>query len=202
MRIVAGRHRGRTLIAPEGLAVRPTADRTREAIFNVLTHGKLVGGKLVGGKLAGGKLAGGADPLAEARVLDAFAGTGALGLEALSRGAARVTFMESQAAALAALRANLEALGEGENAEVLAVDVLRPPPAPAPCGIVLMDPPYNQGLAAPALAALAAAGWIAPGATVAVELMKAETFEAPAGFELRDARDYGKAKVAFLARSG
>lgn len=197
MRIVAGRHRGRTLIAPEGLAVRPTADRTREAIFNVLTHGKLVGGKLVGGKLAGG-----ADPLAEARVLDAFAGTGALGLEALSRGAARVTFMESQAAALAALRANLEALDEGENAEVLAVDVLRPPPAPAPCDVVLMDPPYNQGLAAPALAALAAAGWIAPGATVAVELMKAETFEAPAGFELRDARDYGKAKVAFLARSG
>lgn len=197
MRIVAGRHRGRTLIAPEGLAVRPTADRTREAIFNVLTHGKLVGGKRPGGKLAGG-----ADPLAEARVLDAFAGTGALGLEALSRGAARVTFMESQAAALAALRANLEALGEGEKAEVLAVDVLRPPPAPAPCGIVLMDPPYNQGLAAPALAALAAAGWIAPGATVAVELMKAETFEAPAGFELRDARDYGKAKVAFLARSG
>ena len=192
MRIVAGRHRGRTLIAPEGLAVRPTADRTREAIFNVLTHGKLVGGKL----------AGGADPLAEARVLDAFAGTGALGLEALSRGAARVTFMESQAAALAALRANLEALDEREKAEVLAVDVLRPPPAPAPCDVVLMDPPYNQGLAAPALAALAAAGWIAPGATVAVELMKAETFEAPAGFELRDARDYGKAKVAFLARSG
>ena len=187
MRIVAGRHRGRTLIAPEGLAVRPTADRTREAIFNVLTQGKL---------------AGGGNPLIDARVLDAFAGTGALGLEALSRGAARVTFMESQAAALATLRANLEALEETRNAEVLAIDVLRPPPAAAPCDIVLMDPPYNQGLAAPALTALAGSGWIAPGAIVAVELMKAEAFEAPEGFEVRDERGYGKAKVAFLAHSG
>ena len=187
MRIVAGRHRGRTLIAPDGLAVRPTADRTREAIFNVLTQGKL---------------AGGSNPLIGARVLDAFAGTGALGLEALSRGAAQLTFMESQAAALATLRANLEALEESERAEVLAVDVLRPPPAAAPCSIVLMDPPYNQGLAAPALTALAEAGWIAPGAIVAVELMKAEAFEAPAGFELCDLRSYGKAKVAFLTHSG
>ncbi len=187
MRIVAGRHRGRTLIAPDGLAVRPTADRTREAIFNVLTQGKL---------------AGGGNPLIEARVLDAFAGTGALGLEALSRGAARVTFMESQAAALATLRANLEALEESERAEVLAVDVLRPPPAAAPCAIVLMDPPYNQGLAAPALTALAEAGWIAEGALIAVELMKAEAFDAPEGFEELDLRSYGKAKVAFLTHSG
>lgn len=187
MRIVAGRHRGRTLIAPEGLAVRPTADRTREAIFNVLTQGKL---------------AGGGNPLVGARVLDAFAGTGALGLEALSRGAARVAFMESQAAALATLRANLESLEETERAEVLAVDVLRPPPAPEACTIVLMDPPYNQGLAAPALTALAGSGWIAPDAIVAVELMKAEAFEAPEGFELRDQRGYGKAKVAFLTHIG
>ena len=187
MRIVAGRHRGRTLLAPEGLAVRPTADRTREAIFNVLTQGKL---------------ADGGNPLIKARVLDAFAGTGALGLEALSRGAARVAFMESQAAALATLRANLEALEESGRAEVLAVDVLRPPPAAEACAIVLMDPPYNQGLAAPALTALAGSGWIAPGAIVAVELMKAEAFEAPAGFELRDQRSYGKAKVAFLAHIG
>ena len=187
MRIVAGRHRGRTLLAPEGRAVRPTADRTREAIFNVLTQGKL---------------AGGGNPLIEARVLDAFAGTGALGLEALSRGAARVAFMESQAAALATLRDNLEALEESARAEVLAVDVLRPPPAAEACTIVLMDPPYNQGLAAPALAALAEKGWIAPGAIIAVELMKAEAFEAPAGFELLDQRSYGKAKVAFLTHSG
>ena len=187
MRIVAGRHRGRTLLAPEGLAVRPTADRTREAIFNVLTQGKL---------------ADGGNPLIEARVLDAFAGTGALGLEALSRGATRVAFMESQAAALATLRANLESLDESERAEVLAVDVLRPPPAVEACAIVLMDPPYNQGLAAPALAALAGKGWIAPDAIVAVELMKAEAFEAPEGFELRDQRSYGKAKVAFLTHTG
>ena len=187
MRIVAGRHRGRTLIAPDGLAVRPTADRTREAIFNVLTQGKLAGGR---------------NPLIEARVLDAFAGTGALGLEALSRGAARVTFMESQAAALATLRANLEALEESERAEVLAVDVLRAPPAAAPCGVVLLDPPYNQGLAAPALTALAHGGWIAPGGIIAIELMKAEAFEVPEGFEVLDQRGYGKAKVAFLTHSG
>lgn len=187
MRIVAGRHRGRTLIAPEGLAVRPTADRTREAIFNVLTQGKL---------------AGGGNPLVGARVLDAFAGTGALGLEALSRRAARVAFMESQAAALATLRANLESLEETERAEVLAIDVLRPPPAPEACAIVLMDPPYNQGLAAPALTALAGSGWIALDAIVAVELMKAEAFVAPKGFELRDQRGYGKAKVAFLTHIG
>ena len=187
MRIVGGRHRGRRLIAPEGLAVRPTADRTRESLFNVLTQGRL---------------AADGDPLAGATLLDAFAGTGALGLEALSRGAAKVSFMESQSAALAALKANLDALGETANAEVLPVDVLRPPPAREPCAIVLMDPPYNQGLAAPALSALAAAGWIAPGALVAVELMKAEAFEAPADFEELDTRTYGKAKVVFLRGSG
>ena len=190
MRIVAGRFRGRPLAAPEGLAVRPTSDRAREALFNILVQGKIAerGPALTG-----------------ARVLDAFAGTGALGLEALSRGAAHVVFMEEHVAAEAVLHDNLRRLDVQDESTVLRADVLRPPPAArhgGPCGLVLMDPPYNQGLAAPALAALAAAGWIAPGATVAVELMKAETFEAPAGFELRDARDYGKAKVAFLARSG
>lgn len=187
MRIVAGRHRGRSLQAPEGLAVRPTADRTREAIFNVLTQGKLVAGQ---------------NPLPGARVLDAFAGTGALGLEALSRGAAAACFMESQAAALAALRDNIGLLGEGDKAEVLAVDVLRPPPAKGACQIVLMDPPYNQGLAEPALVALAETGWLAPGAVIAIELMKAETFTPPADFEELDVRTYGKAKVAFLAYMG
>jgi len=192
VRIVSGRYRGRRLIAPEGLAVRPTADRTREALFDILTHGRL----LQNGEAPG---------LRGATVLDAFAGTGALGLEALSRGAAHVTFMESHAAALAALRKNVLALDELGDASVYRADVLRPPPRPAeaePCTIVLMDPPYNQGLAGPALLALRAAGWLAPGALVSVELMKAEPLAPPEGFTVVDQRTYGKAKLVFLREGG
>ena len=188
MRIVAGRFRGRALAAPEGLAVRPTADRTREALFNILAQGKIAA---TGTPLRGG------------RVLDAFAGSGALGLEALSRGAGHVVFMEEHGLAEATLRDNIRALGAEAEATVLRADVLRPPPAErhgGPCALVLMDPPYNQGLAEPALTALAATGWIAPGALVTVELMKAEPFEVPAGFEVLDERTYGKAKVVFLRR--
>ncbi len=188
MRIVAGRFRGRPLAAPEGLAVRPTSDRTREALFNILTHGRIAA--------AGPGLAG-------ARVLDAFAGSGALGLEALSRGAAEAVFMEEHAAAEAALRRNVDALGVEAEATVLRADVLRPPPAArhgGPCALVLMDPPYNQGLAEPALAALDAAGWLAAGTLVTVELMKAEPFAPPLGFEALDERGYRKAKVVFLRK--
>jgi len=183
MRIVAGKHRGRRLVAPEGLAVRPTADRTREALFNIL-----------------GQARGGPAPLEGARVLDAFAGTGALGLEALSRGAGSVAFMESQPSALAALERNIESLGEGAHAKALRADVLRPPKAEPPADIVLMDPPYNQGLAEPALAALAEAGWIAADTIVVVELMAKEPFEAPPGFTVTDERKYGKARLVFVGR--
>lgn len=166
--------------------MRPTADRTREALFGILTQGRV---------LQQGR------PLGEAHVLDAFAGSGALGLEALSRGAPHVTFLESYAPALAALRQNVLTLGELERASVLRADVLHPPRRPAeldPCGIVLMDPPYNQGLAGPALEALAAADWLARGALVSVELMKTEAFEPPAGFEVVDQRKYGRAQLIFL----
>ena len=208
MRIVAGRHRGRRLEAPAGMAVRPTADRTREALFNILTQGKLpwrtpVGGQGVGGqgvKGQGAQRRG--NPLAGARALDAFAGSGALGLETLSRGAAFVTFMENQAAALAACRNNIALLEETARSEALRCDVLRPPPAPAPCDLVLMDPPYNQGLASPALAALEAAGWLAPGALGVVELMAKEPFTPPAGFEALDERKYGKVRLVFLRAPG
>ncbi len=189
MRIVAGRHRGRRLEAPEDQAVRPTGDRTRESVFNILTQGKLAWRRSSGG---------GANPLAGARILDAFAGTGALGLEALSRGAGQAVFMEDQAAALAICRRNIETLGEAANCRVVQCDVLRPPRAEAPCELVLMDPPYNQGLAPPALLALAAAGWLAPGALAVVELMAREPFAPPADFEIIDERKYGKARVVFL----
>lgn len=192
MRIVAGRHRGRSLEAPGGLAVRPTADRTRESLFNILAQGKLAWGA------SGGE----ANPFAGARVLDAFAGTGALGLEAVSRGVEHVTFMENQAPALTACRGNIAALEETARCEVIPCDVLRPPPVKSPCHLILMDAPYNLGLAAPALQALDKAGWLAPGALVAVELLAQEPFEAPAGFETLDTRKYGKARVVFLRASG
>lgn len=193
MRIVGGRHRGRRLEAPEGLAVRPTADRTREALFDILTRGKLRWDPPGEGPGEGP-----GEALAGLRVLDAFAGTGALGLEALSRGAARVTFMESQAAALETCRNNIRALEAQADCELLRCNVLRPPPATAPCALVLMDPPYNQDLAAPALSALGAAGWVSPGALVAVELLAREAFAPPDGFTPVDERKYGKARIVFL----
>ena len=198
MRIVGGRHRGRRLEAPGGLALRPTADRTREALFNILCQGKL--DWRPNRQQAGA--APGSNPLAGARALDAFAGTGALGLEALSRGAGFVTFMENQAAALNACRHNIDALDQVAYSELLRCDVLRPPPAKAPCELVLMDPPYNQDLAPPALAALHRAGWLAPGALAAVELMATEPFTPPAGFETLEERKYGKARLVFLRAPG
>ncbi len=186
MRIVGGRHRGRPIDAPDGLSVRPTADRTRESMFNILCQGKLAAEE--------------GNPVPDAHVLDAFAGSGALGLEALSRGAAKVTFLESLPASLTACRANIKALGEDNACEVLQGDVLRPPAAREACSIILMDPPYNQDLPNPAILALDAAGWIAPAAIVIVELMAQESFEAPAGFEELDNRKYGKARLIFLRK--
>ncbi len=183
MRIVAGSLRGKRLAAPEGEAVRPTADRTREALFDIL---------------AGGRLTGGVSPLPGARVLDAFAGTGALGLEALSRGAAHVDFLERFAPALECLRANVRSLEAGERVRIHDRDVLHPPQAAAPADLVFLDPPYNQGYAGPALEALLAAGWIAPHTLISLELLKSEEPELPADFALLDQRKYGKAKLWFL----
>ncbi|MGF1630573.1 MAG: 16S rRNA (guanine(966)-N(2))-methyltransferase RsmD [Kiloniellaceae bacterium] len=188
MRIVAGRHRGRSLKTPNDLAVRPTADRTREALFNILVSGKL--------SEEGGSR------LPDARVLDAFAGTGALGLEALSRGAAHAVFMENYAPAIEICRANIANLGEGGRAELLACDVLHPRPAPEPCDLVFLDPPYNQGFGEKAVIALLKAGWIASDTLVSIELMKSEPFQTPAGFSELDARTYGKAKLLFLRYEG
>ena len=129
MRIVAGAWRGRALIAPAGQATRPTADRVRQALFDMLLHAPW----------------GGRDVVEGARVLDAFAGTGAFGLEALSRGAAHATFMEQDRAALAALRGNVAACRAEDRATVLAVDVLAAP-AGEPCGLVFLDPPYGRDL--------------------------------------------------------
>jgi 16S rRNA (guanine966-N2)-methyltransferase len=184
MRIIGGRHRGRRLAAPEGLAVRPTADRAREALFDILGHGRFAEGPV----------------WLEARVLDAFAGTGAFGLEALSRGAQHASFMEKDRAARAALLGNVRALGEAGRAAIIAADALHPPPAAQPCTLAFLDPPYGEDLAAPALAALAAAGWLASGALVVVELAARRPVAAPSGFAPLEERRYGAARLVFLRR--
>src|SRR6266550_1209165 len=174
LRIVGGKHRGRAIAAPEGPATRPTASRAREALFNILAHAAW--------------REDGTSPLIEARVLDAFAGSGALGLEALSRGAAHATFLDKDAAAI-------KLIGENGVAKVVRADATRPPPAREGCDLVFLDPPYRSGQAAPALAALDEAGWLAPGAIVTVALAHNEDIGAPPGLEAIDERRYGAAKI-------
>lgn len=180
MRIIAGSHRGRRLAAPAGRVARPTADRTREALFNILAHSDHV-------------------DLEGATVLDAFAGSGALGLEALSRGAARAFFIENHRDSLAALAANIETLGERQRASIVRTDATKPPLAPTACGLILLDAPYHSGLSGPCLEALARQGWLAEGALAVVEIAADEAFIPPPGFACLDERRYGAAKLVFLA---
>ena len=187
MRIIGGKWRGRHLAVPEGRVVRPTIDRVRESLFNILEHGRHTDG--------------GGSPLPDIRVLDGFAGTGALGLEALSRGAAHVTFIEFDRAALAVLETNVADLDAGASTTVLRADCLTPPRAPEACRLVLLDPPYGQGLAEPALQALDAQGWIAPAAYCVVELQRGDAFDAPDGFVPLDDRRYGATRIVLLRRA-
>ncbi|MBI3445313.1 MAG: 16S rRNA (guanine(966)-N(2))-methyltransferase RsmD [Magnetospirillum sp.] len=179
MRIVAGRHRGRRLEAPEGSDTRPTADRVRQALFDILMHSDLV-------------------EMEGARVVDAFAGSGALGLEALSRGAAHACFLELAARPLAAIYANVKALKVEAETKVIRADATRPPAAPHACTLAFLDPPYGKGLVPPCLDGLAAQGWLADEALVVVEIATGEDFTAPAGFHLADERPRGAAKLVFL----
>ncbi len=184
MRIVGGKHRGRKIEAPAGREVRPTSDRARESLFNILMHGTKFGtdGPIVDGAVA----------------LDAFAGSGALGFEALSRGASHAIFLDADFAALRIIRKNAETLGETERATILKADATRPPRATQAASLVLLDPPYGQALAAPALEALARGGWLAPGAIVSVELGPDDAFEPPEDFTEVDERRYGKAIIRLL----
>jgi 16S rRNA (guanine966-N2)-methyltransferase len=184
LKIVGGRHRGRSIATPEGMTTRPTSNRARESLFNVLAHASWRDD--------------GTSPLVEAHVLDAFAGSGALGLEALSRGAAHATFLDSDATAIKLIGENLRKLGETAHAKVIRGDATRPPPSREGCDLVFLDPPYRSGLAGPALSALAAAGWLKPGAVATVELAAAEDLEPPPDFEPIDERRYGAAKIVIL----
>ncbi len=181
MRIIAGSQRGRRLLAPVGAATRPTADRVRQALFDMLAHAPWAENALAGGA-----------------VLDVFAGSGALGLEALSRGAANAVFIETSRAAREALEANIAACGMNTRARVLAADATRPPPG-TPQTLILLDPPYGQGLLAPTLAALEAAGWLAPGCLIAAELGRADPLPPELGPPLAD-RGHGAARLAVWRR--
>jgi len=178
MRIIAGQWRGRPLVAPKGDATRPTADRTREALFSMLTS-----------------RLGSFEDLA---VADLFAGSGALGLEALSRGAASCLFVEQDKPALDALRTNIAKLGA--KADVRAQSVLALGPARAPLDLILMDPPYGTGAGIVALDKLARLGWVGPATWISIETAKHEKIEL-AGFEVDADKTYGKARVTLLRQA-
>jgi len=183
MRIIGGQSRGLHL-APVGAGdqaahLRPTSDRVREAIFNLLING------------------GHGDPLQGARVLDLFAGTGALGLEALSRGAAGVTFVDDGAVALGLIRRNIGLMRAGDRAEVIRRDATRLGPLRgAAFDLIFLDPPYGQGLGEAALVAARAGGWLAEGALIVWEEGRVPL--TPAGFDPVDQRRYGDTVVTLL----
>lgn len=188
MRIVGGKWRGRRLASPVDRAVRPTRDRVRQALFNILEHGRFADD--------------GGSVLIDARVLDAFAGTGALGLEALSRGARHATFIDDARDAVRVIRRNVDALGAGAASDVLLADCLAPPPTKRGCTLAFLDPPYGAAVAEPALAALARRGWIARGAVCCIELDARDGFACPDGFAILDERRYGATRVVILCRDG
>jgi 16S rRNA (guanine966-N2)-methyltransferase len=183
MRIVGGKFKGRAIAAPPGRDTRPTSDRAREAVFNILEHAAWSNG------------------LDERRVLDLFAGSGGLGLEAMSRGAAFTLFVETDAGARGAIRDNIEALGLFGVTRIHRRDAtdlgVKPAGLGEPFDLVFLDPPYGKGLGERALAKLRDGGWITDDARIVFECGADEAPATP-GFETLDARDYGAAKVLFL----
>jgi 16S rRNA (guanine966-N2)-methyltransferase len=180
MRIVGGRLRGRNLASPKSDAIRPTADRLRENLFNVLAHGY-------------------GDPVSDARVLDLFAGTGALGLEALSRGASFALLIDDRAEARALIRANVEALGVGGSARIFRRDATKLGSVHplAPFSLVFADPPYGKGFAEAALISAREGGWLTPQALIVVEEAKGK-FSAPDSFTELERRPYDDTEFIFL----
>ena len=185
MRIVGGRLRGRALVAPKSQAIRPTADRLREALFNILVHAYC-------------------DPVSGARVLDLFAGTGALGLEALSRGATFALFVDDGAEARALLRENVAALGLGGVSRIFRRNAVKLGAANplAPFSLAFLDPPYARSLAEQALASARAGGWLIPGALAVVEEAASAAFAAPEGFEELERRRYDDTMLILLRHRG
>src|SRR5437868_8961179 len=181
MRVVGGRLKGRNLASPSSRDIRPTADRLRESLFNILIHGYDA-------------------PISDARVLVLFAGTGALGIEAISRGAAFALFVDNGTEARALLRNNVEALGLGGVTKVFRRDATNLGPAHPiePFSLVFLDPPYRMTLAEKALVSLRDSGWLAAGALAVVEEAKAAQFAAPEGFDELERRVYDDTEFVFL----
>ena len=181
MRIVGGRFRGTHLQGPKSQAIRPTSDRLRESLFNILAHGL-------------------GDPVAEARILDLFSGTGALGLEALSRGARFCLFVEEAAEARGLIHANIEATHTTGVTKLWRRDATKLGRcAPMePFDLAFLDPPYGKGLADAALVAMLAGGWLKPGAIVVVEESAEAEVSIAAGFEIIDTREQGETRLIFL----
>jgi 16S rRNA (guanine966-N2)-methyltransferase len=177
MRVIAGRFRGRRLLSPQGDAIRPTSDRAREALFDILEHGE--------------------PRLRDSRFLDLFCGTGAVGIEACSRGAAEVLLIESDPEALRLAKANLARIGTPAHVRLIAADAARLGVAPQRFDLVFLDPPYRSGLALPALDGLRG-GWLAKDARIVVEMAAGETLDLPAGFMVEQERRYGAARFVFL----
>lgn len=185
LRIITGKHRGRKLEVIESKTLRPTADRTREAVFNILTHSYT--------NEAGESI------LEGAVVLDLFCGSGALAFEALSRGASKAVLIDIESEHLAIARANAEHLGETANVAFIRADSSNPPPAKFPCSLIFLDPPYRTGLAANALKHLKAGGWLQEESIIVVELDRREDLATPDDFEQLDERVYGNTKIILLA---
>ena len=181
MRVVGGRLRSRPIAGPKGPGLRPTADRLRESLFNIIAHGY-------------------GDSVEGARVLDLFAGTGALGIEALSRGAAFALFVDDGVEARALLRQNSETLGLGGVSRIFRRDAIKLGPAHPiePFSLVFLDPPYGKGLAEKALASAREGGWLKPDALIVVEEASEVAFKAPAGFEELERRAYNDTELVFL----
>jgi 16S rRNA (guanine966-N2)-methyltransferase len=181
MRVVGGNLRGRALAAPKSMTIRPTADRLRESLFNILAHAY-------------------ADPITGARVLDLFAGTGALGIEALSHGAAFALFVDDGAEARALLRENVAALGLGGTTRIFRRDATKLGPAHPvePFSLAFLDPPYSQGLAEKALASAHDGEWLTRDALIVVEESVKANFAAPASFNEVERRRYDDTEFIFL----
>jgi 16S rRNA (guanine966-N2)-methyltransferase len=181
MRVVGGRLKGRNIASPSSQAIRPTQDRLREALFNILAHAY-------------------GNPMLDARVIDLFAGTGALGIEAVSRGASFALFVDNGAEARALLRQNVEALGLGGTTKVYRRDATNLVPAypSEPFALAFCDPPYRMKLADKALASLRDGGWLVPDALVVVEEARDAGFVAPEGFEELERRAYDDTEFTFL----
>jgi 16S rRNA (guanine966-N2)-methyltransferase len=181
MRVVGGQLRGRTLKSPSSQAIRPTSDKLRESVFNILAHAY-------------------GDPITDARVLDLFAGTGALGCEALSRGAKFALFVDDGAEARGLIRANVEALSLTGVTKIFRRDASKMGEigALAPFDLAFCDPPYGKGLAEKSIASARAGGWFAAGALIVVEEAVKAAFQAPQGFEEMERRQYGDSEIVIL----